>query len=62
MGRFEELLEKLKKKEITKEELLELKSLVESRIEELERRGECEKAQKEAVILGIVEGLLQKER
>ena len=60
MGRLEVLLEKLRKKEITKDELLELRNIVQNRIDEFERRGECEKAQKEAIILGMVEGLLQR--
>ncbi|AEA46157.1 hypothetical protein Arcve_0116 [Archaeoglobus veneficus SNP6] len=53
-------MEKLKSRKIRREELVELKGIVERRIDEFEQCGECEKAQSEAVILGMVEGLLKK--
>ncbi len=60
MGRVEELLEKLRRREIADDELMELKNALEAKMEALEKAGECEKAQKEAIILGIVRGLIQK--
>ncbi len=57
---YEELIEKLKKRNITKDELIKLKEIVERRIKEFEEKGECEKAQTEAFILKMVENLLEK--
>ncbi len=57
---MEELLKKLRDKTITREELLKLKEILERRIKEFEERGECEKAQAEAVILAMVENILRK--
>lgn len=51
---------KLKNKTITCDELLKLKEMLERRIKEFEERGECEKAQAEAVILTIVENMLKR--
>jgi len=60
MERLEELIEKLRMRKIKRDELLELKDIIQKRIDEFERLGQCERAQSEAVILGLVEGLLQK--
>ncbi len=57
---MDELLKKLRDKTITREELLKLKEILERRIKEFEERGECEKAQAEAVILAMVENMLRK--
>ena len=51
---------KLKNKTITCDELLKLKEMLERRIKEFEERGECEKAQAEAVILTIVENMIKR--
>ena len=57
---MDELLRKLREKTITKDELIKLKEMIECRIKEFEERGECEKAQAEAVILTMVENMLKR--
>ncbi len=57
---MDELLKKIRNRTITREELLKLKEMLEKRIKEFEERGECEKAEAEAVILAMVENMLKK--
>jgi hypothetical protein len=59
MSRFDELMEKMRRKSIEYTELKELKAILEERIRMCEEREECDEAASEYFILRMVENLMK---